>query len=152
MICTLVAAGKKVGVCAFSHKAIRKVLEQVQLAAIELEMEVRCVQKVSEDSANEYLHGVETTSKNKAPLAALQSGHAQVVAGTVWLWSRPEYQHAVDVLLIDEAGQMALADVVAAPAAKNLVLIGDPQQLQPLAGQPSSGSGKISPRTPVGRP
>ena len=144
VICTLVAAGKKVGVSAFSHKAIRKVLEQVQLAAIELDMEVRCVQKVSEDSVNDDLPGVATTANNKAPLAALQSGQAQVVAGTVWLWSRPEYQHAVDVLLIDEAGQMALADVVAAaPAAKNLVLIGDPQQLQrPLQGSHPPGAEK----------
>ena len=144
VICTLVAAGKKVGVSAFSHKAIRKVLEQVQLAAIELEMEVRCVQKVGEDSCNEDLPGVETATNNKIPLAALQSGQAQVVAGTVWLWSRPEYQHAVDVLLIDEAGQMALADVVAAaPAAKNLVLIGDPQQLQrPLQGSHPPGAEK----------
>jgi predicted RecB family nuclease len=144
VICTLVAAGKKVGVSAFSHKAIRKVLEQVQLAAIDFDMEVRCVQKVSEDSCNEDLHGVATTANNKAPLAALQSGQAQVVAGTVWLWSRPEYQHAVDMLIIDEAGQMALADVVAAaPAAKNLVLIGDPQQLQrPLQGSHPLGAEK----------
>ncbi len=144
LICTLVAAGKKVGVSAFSHKAIRKVLEQVQLAASELEVEVRCVQKIAEGSCNEDLPGVETTTNNKVPLAALNSGRAQVVAGTVWLWSRPEYQHAVDVLLIDEAGQMALADVVAAaPAAQNLVLIGDPQQLQrPLQGSHPPGAEK----------
>ena len=71
------------GVSAFSHKAIRKVLEQVQLAAIDFDMEVRCVQKVSEDSCNEDLPGVATTANNKAPLAALQSGHAQVLAGTI---------------------------------------------------------------------
>ena len=42
----------------------------------------------------------------------------------------------VDVLFIDEAGQMSLADGLAsAPAAANLVLLGDPQQLeQPLQG------------------
>ena len=43
---------------------------------------------------------------------------------------------AVDVLCIDEAGQMSLADALAAaPCAANLLLLGDPQQLnQPLQG------------------
>ncbi|HXE81468.1 MAG TPA: AAA domain-containing protein [Vicinamibacterales bacterium] len=36
----------------------------------------------------------------------------------------------VDYLFIDEAGQMALADAIAAPAsARRIVLLGDPQQL-----------------------
>jgi uncharacterized protein len=40
----------------------------------------------------------------------------------------------VDVLLIDEAGQMALADALAAStAAFNLILLGDPQQLPQVA-------------------
>jgi superfamily I DNA and/or RNA helicase len=44
--------------------------------------------------------------------------------------------NAVDVLLIDEAGQMSLADVLAASqAARSLVLLGDPQQLD----QPQQG-------------
>jgi uncharacterized protein len=43
----------------------------------------------------------------------------------------------VDVLFVDEAGQMSLANVLAvAQAAKNLVLLGDPQQLD----QPQKGS------------
>ena len=74
VICTLVAAGKKVGVSAFSHKAIRKVLEQVQLAAIDFEREIRCVQKVSEDSANEDL------LKSNPALAALQTHLQQRIA------------------------------------------------------------------------
>ncbi len=43
---------------------------------------------------------------------------------------------SVDVLFIDEAGQMSLADALAASlSATNLVLLGDPQQLdQPLQG------------------
>jgi len=51
---------------------------------------------------------------------------------------------AVDVLFIDEAGQMALADVISvAHAAKSLVLIGDPQQLErPLKGCHPDGAEK----------
>jgi uncharacterized protein len=60
-----------------------------------------------------------------------------VVAGTAWLWAREDYFEAVDVLFVDEAGQMSLANVLAiAQAAKSLVLLGDPQQLD----QPQKGS------------
>jgi len=60
------------------------------------------------------------------------------------LWTRPEYFEAVDALFIDEAGQMALAEVVAVgQAAKNLVLIGDPQQLErPVKGSHPAGAEK----------
>ena len=52
-----------------------------------------------------------------------------------------ELRDSVDVLFIDEAGQMSLADVlaVAARRAQNLVFLGDPQQLeQPQQGEPSA--------------
>jgi uncharacterized protein len=49
---------------------------------------------------------------------------------------------AVDVLVVDEAGQMSLANVVACSrGARNVVLLGDPQQLeQPLKGSHPEGS------------
>jgi uncharacterized protein len=49
---------------------------------------------------------------------------------------------AVDVLFVDEAGQISLANVVAvARATKSLVLLGDPQQLdQPLRGSHPPGA------------
>src|SRR5207247_3600323 len=53
-----------------------------------------------------------------------------VAAGTAWLWARAEFENQVDTVFIDEAGQMSLANVVAVSrAARNLVLLGDPQQL-----------------------
>jgi hypothetical protein len=53
------------------------------------------------------------------------------------MWAREEFEESVDVLFVDEAGQMSLADVVAvSPSAKSLVLLGDPLQLdQPLQGR-----------------
>jgi hypothetical protein len=57
--------------------------------------------------------------------------------GTAWLWSRPDAFECVDVLFVDEAAQMSLADVLAVShAAKTVVLIGDPRQLE----QPMQGS------------
>jgi hypothetical protein len=46
-------------------------------------------------------------------LAAITSGDATVLGGTSWMWARPEFAGAVDVLFVDEAGQMSLANVLA---------------------------------------
>jgi uncharacterized protein len=52
------------------------------------------------------------------------------------MWAREDFAEAVDVLIVDEAGQLSLIDTVAvSQAAKSLVLLGDPQQLK----QPQRG-------------
>ena len=55
---------------------------------------------------------------------------------------RPMPPNAVDVLFIDEAAQMALANVLAvSQAATSIVLLGDPQQLdQPVQGSHPEGT------------
>ena len=143
MICELVKQGKKIGITALSHKVIRKLLDEVVDAAEEAKLEgVKCLQKVKVEEADDDASELTVTTDNDAALIALCSGGANVVGGTSWLWTRPEYSDAVDVLFIDEAGQMALADVVAVSrAAKNVVLIGDPQQLdRPLKGSHPPGA------------
>jgi uncharacterized protein len=145
MICRMVASGKKVGITALSHKVIRNLLNKVLEVANELEMKnLRCIQKTKDGEQEEHADGITIAKTNADALSALQSGKAQVAAGTGWMWARPEFADAVDVLFVDEAGQMALADVLAAaPAATNLVLIGDPQQLQrPLKGSHPAGAEK----------
>jgi hypothetical protein len=137
----LFRAGKKVGITALSHKVIRKLLEEVLKAAEEERTPVRCVQKVTEASGEAHASIVEITD-NAAVLGEIQSGTAQVAAGTAWLWAREEFFESVDVLFVDEAGQLTLPDVLAvSPAAKSLVLLGDPQQLgQPLQGSHPEGA------------
>ena len=75
-------------------------------------------------------------------MAGLADGSIRVQGGTAWLWSKPDFAQQVDVLIVDEAGQMALSNVLAvAPSAKSLVLLGDPQQLeQPLQSSHPEGS------------
>jgi predicted RecB family nuclease len=145
MICQLVKEKKKIGITALSHKVIRKLLEEVVAAASEDNVRgVKCMQKVNEPEDVDPLEGIAIVTDNEAPLATLESGAANVVGATSWLWTRPEYFESVDALFIDEAGQMALADVVAVgQAARNLVLIGDPQQLErPLKGSHPEGAEK----------
>ena len=143
MICELVKRGKKIGVTALSHKVIRNLLEDVVEAAQEKDMAgVQCMhrEKVGVESP-----GVQVAKKdNEEALEALRAGRVDVVGGTSWLWSPEAAFEAVDVLFIDEAGQMSLADVLAvSQAATKLVLLGDPQQLErPLKGSHPDGAEK----------
>jgi predicted RecB family nuclease len=142
MICELVKEGKKIGITALSHKVIRKLLEEVVDAAKEQEQdEVRCMQRSDTEEPTE---DIAIARKNEEAWGAIRSGKANVLAGTSWLWSPEAAFEAVDVLFIDEAGQMGLADVLAvSQGAKSLVLIGDPQQLErPLKGSHPEGAEK----------
>jgi predicted RecB family nuclease len=135
MACELLRAGKKVGVTAVSHKVIRRFLEEVVDAAIEENLPVRCIAKVKEKPRTGHASIGELTT-NKRVVDALNLGAANLAGGTAWLWARPEFEASVDVLFVDEAGQMSLPDVLAvSQAAKSIILLGDPQQLeQPLQG------------------
>lgn len=142
MICDLVAAGKKVGISAASHKVIRNLLDGVVEAASEQDLLIRCLQKVSGKAATFAGGAIRETTKNSSVVAALQGSSMDIVAGTPWLWAREDLFEAVDVLFVDEAGQMSLANVVSiAQAAQNIILLGDPQQLdQPLQGNHPEGT------------
>ena len=136
MILDLVASGRKVGVTATSHKVIGNLLLEVMKASREEGRAVRVLQKCDEHEFCGDIN-VSQTTNNGEVLAALARGLTDVVGGTPWLWSRPELQAAVSSLFVDEAGQMALANVLSvAGASRNLVLLGDPRQLS----QPSKGT------------
>lgn len=145
MILDLVGAGKKVGVTALSHKVIRNLIDKtVQAAEEENFPNLRCIQKISSkgDPARETIP-VEETTDNSRVLEALSSGEVPLAGGTAWLWARQDMADSIDVLFIDEAAQLSLATTLAAAqAARNLVLIGDPQQLeQPVQGTHPEGTG-----------
>jgi predicted RecB family nuclease len=135
MIAALARAGRRVGVTATSHKVIRNLLDAVAEATAADGAPAALGHKVGEvDLAGGR---VREFTDNVAPLAALQTKEIQVLGGTAYLWARPEYANAVDVLFVDEAGQMSLANVIAVShAAGRLVLLGDPRQLE----QPQKGS------------
>jgi predicted RecB family nuclease len=142
MICALVAQGKRVGVIATGHSVIRTLLDAVAKAAAKLgRNEVTLGHKVDEAETDEG--SILEISDNQAAFEALQSGKIKVLGGTAWLWSRPEFAKSVDVLFVDEAGQMSLANVLAVTqAAHSIVLLGDPQQLeQPKKGTHPEGVG-----------
>ena len=128
----------RLGVCATSHKVIRSLLEKALEAAREAGQELRVTHHLGSrgkpDPANAPAGLTETTKPDDA-LAALHDG--EIVGGTAWLWARPDAAGVLDHLFVDEAGQMSLAHVLAvARSARNLILLGDPQQLQ----QPQRGA------------
>ena len=139
MIIALVKAGHKVGITAVSHKVIRNLFDKV-IEFNRIDNVVKgFVHKVSE-KGEVTQDGITEVTKGSEAIAALQDGH--VVGGTAWLWADDNSERSLDYLFIDEAGQMSLSLALAASrAAKNLILLGDPQQLeQPQRGSHPEGS------------
>lgn len=133
-ILALSMAGKKVGITAVSHKVIGNLLDAIRRAAEQdpAKPEIRLVHK---DDGDDPVAGVEYV-ENTADAVAAISGRT-VVGGTAWLWADDRAAEQLDYLFIDEAGQMALAQALAAGrSAQNIVLLGDPQQLE----QPRKGA------------
>jgi uncharacterized protein len=123
-----------VAVTANGHKVIDNLLERVQDMAKELGVTVRCAHKHRPSEGGDVVPRI---AKNEVALNALSSGEVDVLGGTSWLWAREEAFGVADLLFVDEAGQMSLPNVIAcAGAAKSIVLLGDPQQLD----QPNRGS------------
>jgi predicted RecB family nuclease len=134
MITEMVHAGLRVGVTANSHKVIRNLLDEVGRAADEIGIDLTCIQKVREEAIDEPR--LRFTTDNATCHLALRED-CRVAGGTAWFWAHPDAADAVDVLFVDEAAQMSLANVLAvSQAAKTVVLLGDPQQLD----QPTQGS------------
>jgi predicted RecB family nuclease len=128
MAIALMQAGRRVGVTALSHKAIHKFLEEVEKAAIEAGYEFRGLKKCGEDEGSRY--DGKGLIENETDNSAMLDEEAQLVAGTSYLFAREELDRHVDTLFVDEGGQFALADALAVgTAARNLVLLGDPNQL-----------------------
>ncbi|MDN5764537.1 MAG: TM0106 family RecB-like putative nuclease [Humibacillus sp.] len=133
LIGRLLDDGLKVGVTGLSHSVIRNLLHKVGRPALHKTGEGAPTTNPSSNpsATGEAPSLVRPAKSNDEVVEALTTGTAKLVGGTAWLWSRDDLAEAVDVLVIDEAGQFSLANAVAVSrAATSLVLLGDPQQLQ----------------------
>jgi uncharacterized protein len=125
------ARTKRVGVTAVSRKVIENLLREIYESIPADAQPLRLVHQEEGDAPP----GIEYVRTKTLALKAVAPG--AVVGDTVWLWSRDEAEASLDYLFIDEAGQMSLAHALAAArAARNVVLLGDPQQLE----QPTKGA------------
>jgi uncharacterized protein len=136
----LVRNGRKVGITANSHAVICNVLDEVARIAETEGVTVRLGQKPDENRrwANQQVIDAGLLFRTNADIHnALTAGDVDVVGGTTWVWTDTDLEQSVDVLVIDEAGQLSLADALAsARATSSLILLGDPMQLA----QPSQGA------------
>jgi predicted RecB family nuclease len=128
LILDLIARGHRVGVANGTHAAIHNLLSEVEECA-PADASFRGLKKCAPDGANSFesKRGLIENSSQNAEFAA---GEHELVAGTAWLFCREEFEGALDYLVIDEAGQISLADALAiGTCARNVILLGDPQQL-----------------------
>jgi len=140
---SLIMDGQRVGITAMSHHAIDNLME----AVVELFREkgnltsLRAARRGNEPRSG-GLDGVTYLAGN--PKCA--NGDFNLVAGTTWLFAGKDMRAApVEVLIVDEAGQLALADALATTgAATNLVLLGDPLQLSQVSQASHPGGGGLS--------
>ncbi len=132
IIHALIRSGKRVGITAMSHAAIDNLLSAtLDVFDQEGDRDLVRVLRRGDKPRSGALEGVKYESSS----AKAENDEYNLVAGTTWLWSRAGMRpFPVDFLVIDEAGQLALADALAsANAARNLVLLGDPLQLAQVA-------------------
>jgi hypothetical protein len=126
VIADLAAQGWKVGVVAQSHAVVENMLRSVVAAGLPVEQ----IGKKG-GTGDGVVWQLLPTSASAAAFHARQPG-GFVVGGTKWDFCAAGRipDGLFDLLVIDEAGQFSLADTLAvSAAARNLLLLGDPQQL-----------------------
>jgi predicted RecB family nuclease len=141
-ILALTARGAAVGITGPSHAVIANLIDQVIKRAAANELPPPRIGQKTEPG-HPHRHPLATRMTYDQIERELATGDLAIAAGTPWMWARPQFTGAVDTLFVDEAGQLSLASVLAVTgAARNLVLVGDPQQLaQPSQAAHPPGAG-----------
>jgi uncharacterized protein len=129
VIAALAAQGWKVGVVGPSHAVVENMLRSVAGAGLD---PAHIAKKFPEHRppADPVWQPLKD-DKDFAPFYARQTG-GYVVGGTTWdlTNARRVPPGSLDLVVVDEAGQFSLANTVAVSVAgRNLLLLGDPQQL-----------------------
>ncbi|SDC56410.1 TM0106 family RecB-like putative nuclease [Paraburkholderia lycopersici] len=142
VILDLLKQGKRVGVTSNSHHAINNLLQAVETRA-HAEKFVFSGMKKSTGPESELQGSIII---DVAEDDDVFYGEADLVAGTSWLFVKEEMRDQLDYLFVDEAGQMALANLAAVGmCTRNIVLLGDQMQLaQPSKGMHPGRSGESS--------
>ena len=121
-ILELIADSRTAGITGPSHAVICHLIDTVyEHARCRGAGTPRIGQRAERD--HPHLHQDATMMSNEQLERALRDGELDVAAGTSWLWARAGMAPSADTLLVDEAGQLSLANVMAVTgAARNLIL------------------------------
>lgn len=144
IIAELVKQGKRIGIMSNSHAAILNLLDEVYQVSKNQDLKVVKIggvgdnqeqfrEEYPEDMYPGYYYRTSMKFTKKEPYDSFS-----VVGATVYAFATDiAFENPLDYLFVDEASQVALANLVAvADAAKNIVLMGDQMQLE----QPTQGS------------
>ena len=134
LITELMRGGRRVGVAATSHKAIHNLLDEVEKAARKEGLRFRGLKKASAGNEESFYAGGSIANATDVAAFARAGSDVLLFAGTAWLFAHEDLDGGaaptIDTLVIDEAGQVSLADALAmGTAARNVILLGDPLQL-----------------------
>ena len=126
VISILVARGERIGITAFSHAAIDNLVREV----LSVDPSIRVLRQASKGRERPAdMPGVTFVDDT---VASWDPAKYDIVAATTWQFARLAAADApaLDLLVIDEAGQLGLADAtVAVGSSRNALLLGDPLQL-----------------------
>lgn len=117
--------GWRIGVVAQSHSVVENLLDEI--AGDAGGNPQRVGKKVKKTRARAW----QAVKVDQYPAFIAEDGGC-VIGGTAWDFANPARvpPGSLDLLVIEEAGQFCLANTIAiAPTARNLLLLGDPQQL-----------------------
>ncbi|MBM2823264.1 MAG: hypothetical protein HW413_2010, partial [Thermoleophilia bacterium] len=143
MAVALMRDGKRVGVTSLSHKAINKLLEEIEREAREQGFVFTGRKKSTGGNEESRFEGKFIDWRDD--WGDLLEDELQLVAGTAWLFAREDFEGRLHTLFVDEAGQVSLADALAVgSAARNLVLLGDPNQLPQVSQGAQPDAAKVS--------
>ena len=145
-IIELLKNNKKIAVTANSHKVIHNLLERVENLANNQNYVFKGLKMGNPDNEDTFYDGnlIKTDKNEKHFIDGLKENKILLYAGTKYHLSQWYYQNKLDYLFVDEASQISVADLIALGGiAKNIVLVGDQQQLgQPTQGSHPNDSGK----------
>ncbi|MGI0495294.1 TM0106 family RecB-like putative nuclease [Alkalinema pantanalense CENA528] len=134
IILKLLALGKSIAICANSHKVITNLMARVAKLA-QADGLLFQGAKIGGDRADDVFQYDAIRFQEK--IDTTLPPDYQLVGATAYQFSREAAIGQFDYLFIDEAGQLSLAYLVAiARCADNLILMGDPMQLE----QPTQGT------------
>ena len=137
VIASLVAAGWRVGVVAQSHAVVENMLAAVVERGLFPAERVAKLAGASQRPDFPWAEWSRATVQQRCAGGA--NGEGFVFGGTAWNFSNASLfeQASLDLLVVDEAGQFSLANTLAvARSARNLLLLGDPQQLPQVSSAP----------------
>ena len=130
LIARLVQSGQRVAVSSNSHAVINNLLKRVQGQldnAGSQALVVKVSSSSSEDGDRQALVGTRVQALKESAITQ----EPQVLGATIYTLVKESYDDApFDLLVIDEAGQVSLSNLLyMARCARNILLVGDQQQL-----------------------